>query len=245
MDELSLVSWPIRLLIACFCVPVALAAQAPPAEYTVSVRELHIPPKALLAFRQGLQRQAKKDAAGSLPFFQRAIAEYAGYFEAYDRIGVADLDLWRVADAEQAFRKAIDLSGGQYAHPLIALGAILDDHETFAEAEQVLRKGLNLDPHSWRAQYYLGEALFGLNRVAEAEQIVCEALRSKADFPQAYLLLADIHQRTQDYPSLLADLNAYLALAPDGSSSAKAKSLRESVRTRMGESESSAALAEP
>ena len=146
-----------------------------------------------------MERLAKKDPAGSLPHFQRAISEYAGYYEAYDRMGAADLKLWRVAEAEQAFRKSIDVSGGQFAHPLIALGAILDDQEKFAEAMTVIRNGLNLDPESWTGHYYLGLALFGLNRLEEAENSAREALLRKADFPKAHLLLADIHSREKDY----------------------------------------------
>src|SRR6202162_3080732 len=115
-------SW---LLFACMCVPLYSSAQSQQSGYAFSVRELSIPPKALHAFEQGMEGLAKKDAAGSLPHFQRAIAEFAGYYEAYDRMGAADLKLWRVTEAEQAFRKSIELSGGRYAHPLLALGAIL------------------------------------------------------------------------------------------------------------------------
>ena len=130
------------------CVSPHASAQSQQSSYAVSVRELRIPPKALYAFEQGMERLAKKDAAGSLPPFQRAIQEYAGYYEAYDKMGVADLKLWRISEAEQAFRKSIDLSGGLYAHPLLALGAILDDQEKFPDALAMIRKGLNIDPNS-------------------------------------------------------------------------------------------------
>ncbi len=224
------------------CLACHLSAQTPQSTYAVSVRELSIPPKALGAFERGLELLAKKDAAGSLQQFQRAISEYAGYYEAYDRIGAADLVLWRVQDAEQAFRKAIDVSGGQYAHPLIALGAILNENEKFAEAESVVRKGLALDPASWRGHYYLGLALFRLKRLEEAEKSAREALRVKADFPEAYLLLADIHSGEENYRSLVDDLNQYLKLAPNGPASAGVKALRESAQGMMLESRSNADL---
>ncbi len=136
-------SW---LLLACICVPLYSSAQSQQPGYAVSVRELSIPPKALHAFEQGIELLAKKDAAASLAHFQRAIQEYAGYFEAYDRMGAADLKLWRLPEAEQAFRKSIDVSGGQYAHPLLALGAILDDQEKFAEAEVSAPQGFGSGP---------------------------------------------------------------------------------------------------
>jgi tetratricopeptide (TPR) repeat protein len=227
------------------CVPLYSSAQSQQSGYAVSVRELSIPPKALHAFEQGIELLAKKDAAGSLAYFQRAILEYAGYYEAYDRIGAAELKLWRLPEAEQAFRKSIDLSGGQYAHPLLALGAILDDREKFAEAESVIHKGLDLYPESRTGHYYLALALFGLNRLVEAENSVHEALRRKTDFPEAYLLLADIHSREEDYQSIVNDLDEYLKLAPDGPASARAKALRETAQGMMFQSQSSSALSQP
>jgi tetratricopeptide (TPR) repeat protein len=216
----------IGLLLAWMCMPFHSSAQSQPSTYEVSVRELSIPPKALHAFEQGMERLANQDAAGSLPHFQRAIQEYAGYYEAYDRLGAADLKLWHVPEAEQAFRKSIDVSGGQYAHPLIALGAILDDQEKFAEAESIIRKGLDLDHDSWTGHYYLALALFGLNRVEDAAKSVLDALQRKTDFPNAHLLLADIHCREKVYTSAVSDLDEYLKLAPDGPDSSRAKALR-------------------
>lgn len=206
--------------------PFHSSAQSQHPTYAVSVRELSIPPKALHAFEQGMERLTNQDAAGSLAHFQRAVQEYAGYYEAYDRMGAADLKLWHIPEAEQAFRKSIDVSGGQYAHPLIALGAILDDQEKFAEAESVIRKGLDLDQDSWTGHYYLALAFFGLNRMEDAAKSVREALQRKADFPNAHLLLADIHCREKDYHSVVSDLNEYLKLAPDAPDSSRAKALR-------------------
>jgi len=235
-------SW---LLIACFCMPLPSNAQSQQSSNAVSVRELLIPPKALRAFDQGLELLAKKNPAESLQHFQRAIAEYAGYYEAYDRIGAAELKLWRVPEAEEAFRKSIEVSGSQYAHPLLALGAILDTQKKFDEAMAVIRKGLDLEPDSWTGQYYQGLALFGLDRLAEAEQSVREALRLNTDFPEAHLLLADIHSREADYSSLVGDLNEYLRLAPNGPASARVKALRESTKVKIQRSQTNTALAQP
>jgi tetratricopeptide (TPR) repeat protein len=234
----------IGLLLAGICLPSHSSAQSQPTTHAVSVRELSIPSKALSAFEQGMERMAKKDPAGSLPHFQRAILEYSGYYEAYDRIGAANLKLWRVPEAEQAFRKSIEVSGGQYAHPLLALGAILDERQDFAEAESVTRKGLQLDAESWTGHYYLALALFGLNRMGEAEKDLHDALRRKVDFPQAQLLLAEIHSKEEDYRSLVSDLDEYLKLAPDGPASARAKTLLESARGRLSASQSNTDLAQ-
>jgi tetratricopeptide (TPR) repeat protein len=242
MRKWALTGW---LFLACICVSPPSKAQSEQSDYAVSVRQLRIPPKALRAYDQGMERLAKKDAPGSLQHFHRAIAEYADYYEAYDRIGFAYLQLWRVPEAEQAFRKSIQLSGEQFAHPLLALGAILNDLKKFGEAESVTRKGLELEPDSWRGHYYLALALFGLNRLVEAEESVRETLRLKSDFPQAYLLLADIHSHEEDYLSLLSDLDEYLKLVPDSPASAKVNALREFAQARMSGFRGNTTLAKP
>ncbi len=235
----------IWLLLACFCLPVLSSAQAPQVSYTVSVRELNIPPKARQAFRQGIDLLEKKDPTASLPHFQRAISEFANFYEAYYVMGVANLKLWRTAEAEQAFRKSIELSGGQYAQPLLALGAVLDYQDKFAEAEEVSRKGLELAPTNWSGHYSLSWALFNLNRLEEAEQSVREALRWKSDYAEAYLLLADIHHRRDDYPALLNDLDEYLELKPDSPINGKARSLRDKAVRRIVESRNASAIVQP
>ncbi|MGH9680955.1 MAG: tetratricopeptide repeat protein, partial [Candidatus Acidiferrales bacterium] len=142
------------LLFACFCMPLSSNAQSLQSPETVSIRELCIPSKARHAYEQGIELLGKKDPPGSLPKFQRAIAKFPDYYEAYYRMAVAYLQLWRIADAERAYRTSIELSGERYAPPLLALGAILDDQKKFAEAEEVTRKGLNLDPAAWTGHYY-------------------------------------------------------------------------------------------
>src|SRR3974390_352394 len=95
------------VLAGCF-VPLCLNGQSPLLSNTVSVRELSIPAKAYRLYCKGLELGAQKDSAGSIPYFDRAIAEYPGYFEAYFRKGAAELQLWDTADAEQSYRKSIE-----------------------------------------------------------------------------------------------------------------------------------------
>jgi tetratricopeptide (TPR) repeat protein len=233
------------LLVACLCLPLLSWAQSPESNYVVSVRELTIPPKALHDFQKGVDLLAKKDTARSLPQFQRAIAEFASFYEAYYKMGVADLNLWRIADAEQAFRMSIDLSGGQYARSLLALGAVLNYQKEFTEAEAVIRKGLDLDPTSWPGHYSLGWSLFGLNRLEEAEKSVREALHLATDSAQPQLLLADILTREKNYPALVKDLDDYLKRAPDSPTTDRARALRDSAQRAIAESKSNRPPAQP
>jgi tetratricopeptide (TPR) repeat protein len=145
--------------------------------------------------------------------------------------------------------KSIDLSGGQFAPAVLALGTVLGYRQKFAEAEEVIRKGLSKDlskdPSSWSGHYYLGWALFGLNRLEEAEKEVREALRLKADSTEALQLLADIHGRQKDYRALVNDLDAYLKLDSNSPTAIKAWALRKTAQRLIDESQNTTALAGP
>lgn len=205
----------------------------------VSARELSIPSKARHAFQNGIQHLARNDFAGSLPQFQRAIAETPGYYEAYHLIGVAHLELAHPVEAEQAFRKSIELSAGGYAQPQLALGALLCDQKRFGEAEQFLRKGVELDDTSWIGHYALARALFALNRLDEAERAADDAVFRKANLPEAYLLLADIHIRQHNYSAVLENLNDYLGLDPDSEMSVKVRAIQQDARRALSQEEDS------
>jgi len=233
------------LLVASLCIPCVSRAQSPQSRSVVSVRQLSIPPKALHSFEKGIERLVKDDAAGSLPHFQRAVAEFSTYYEAYFEIGMANLKLWRTDQAEQALRKSIELSGWQYSEPLFALGAVLTKEERFAESEEVIRKALDLDPTAWAGHYCLGWVLFAMNRLQEAENSVREALRLKSDSPETFLLLADIHNHLHDYAAVLKDVDEYLKLEPEGQFSAQVKVLRDKAERAIVDSERVSVLIQP
>jgi Tfp pilus assembly protein PilF len=198
-------------------------------EYAVSVRELRIPVKARNAFEKGLERLAKNDADGSRTQFVRATATFPDYYEAYYHMGVADLRLGREEDAAQAFQKAIDLSGGRYAWAQFALGLLLCRRGEYAEAETVIRKGLDADGSAATGHLFLSAALFRLNRLEDAERSAREALLRKPGFALAYLVLADVHGRRGEYGRQLQNLDAYLKLEPDRPASKQVREVREVV----------------
>jgi len=199
-------------------------------DYAVSVRELRIPGKARNAFEKGLERLAKNDADGSRTQFMRATTAFPDYYEAYYHTGVADLRLGREEEAAQAFQKAIDLSGGHYAWAQFALGLLLCRRGEYAEAETVIRKGLDVDGNTATGHLFLSVALFRLNRLEEAEKSAREALLRKPGFAWAYLVQADVHGRRGEYARQLQNLDAYLKLEPDGPASKRVREVREVVR---------------
>ena len=210
----------------------------------VSARELALPRKALSAYQKGMDRlHDKKDPAGSIPYFEKAIAEVPDYYEAYHQIGMAHLRQEQNVPAEAAFRKAIDLSKGHWADPQFALAALLSNLGKFEEAEQVARRGLDTDSGSWYGYYELGRAELGLNRLEAAEKNLLEARSRRNDYPQLYLHLANLHIRRRDYPALLEDLDTFLKLEPSGPNSQQARQTRENVQRALAKAQSTPAPA--
>jgi len=211
-----------------------LRASSPPpvrrTDYAVSVRELRIPVKARNAFEKGLERLAKNDAVGGRTQFERATTAFPDYYEAYYHIGAADLRLGHEEEAAQAFQKAIDLSRGHYVWAQFALGLLLCRRGEYAEAETVIRQGLDLDGSPAIGHLFLGVALFRLNRLEEAEKSAREALLRKPGFAWAYLVLADVHGRRGEYARQLQNLDEYLKLEPDGPASKRVREVRDVVR---------------
>jgi len=219
------------------------SSQAGPPEQgsAVSVRELHISRKARDAFRKGMEQfYDKKVPQAGLPYFQRAIAEFPGYYEAYYQSGLAYLEMGRLEEAQQVLRKAIEVSEKRYAQAYLLLGSILSKQEKYAEAEELIRHGLQLDATAWQGYYELARLLFSQNRVDEAERSAAQTRLRKPDFAPTYLLLVNIHLRKRDYPSVMKELDEYLRLDPDGPLSSKAREMRDQLQRALAQGQAAA-----
>ena len=200
---------------------------------SVSARELGIPERAVNSYKKGMDRLSKNDPAGSLLHFQRAASEFSNFYEAYHAIGLAQLRLGHEQEAEQAFQKSIDASGGHYAEPHFGLSALLCNQQKFAEAEPIIRKAVGLAPGFNPGHFILAWALFGLNRLDEAEKIAHEASIRDPKLALAHLLLAQIYIRRSDYSEELVELDAYLRLEPQRPLSDQAREAQEYAKRKL------------
>jgi tetratricopeptide (TPR) repeat protein len=208
----------------------------PRGEYTVSVRELKIPEKARTELEKGLERVARNDPAGGLGHFLKAAQMFPAYFEAYYNIGATEMRLGRNEDAMAAFQTSIDLSGGRYALAEFGYGYLLCQAGKAAEAERVIRRGLEADDTSPQGFVILSEALTQLTRLDEAERSACEALLRKPNYPAAYLALADVAERKGDSRAEIQELDIYLKLQPKGPANEQARRVREAAVKRLAKS---------
>ncbi|HEY4739633.1 MAG TPA: carboxypeptidase regulatory-like domain-containing protein [Candidatus Acidoferrales bacterium] len=202
----------------------------------VSVHMLSLPASARAAFDSGRQKlYHDKNPEGSVEEFQRAVAISPGFYEAYEQMGLAYLQLEKPEDAEKAASKSIELSKDKYAAADFDLGAMLMNRRQFADGERIVRHGLELDPNAWIGHYELGRALFYEKRVPDALKSAEQARALQPNAAITYRLLALIHTSQHDEPALLQDLDTYIKLDPDSAMGLRAKQLRDKVASASPE----------
>ncbi|HTC61780.1 MAG TPA: tetratricopeptide repeat protein [Candidatus Saccharimonadales bacterium] len=200
-------------------------------QMSISAHQLSVPHKAYEEFEKGLSLvYLKSDYRGAINQFQLAIRDFPTYYEAYAEEGAAYQALQEMGPAEEALRKSVELSSGQYAEALFNLAALLTDTKRYPEAETVARKAILDDKSSWRGQFELARALIALKQPDEAEKNAQEARDIMPDNSPVYLLLANIHIQKKDYPALIRDLDEFLRLAPNSPEAEQARKTRERVQ---------------
>ena len=205
-------------------------SQEAPSSSTVSAHELSMPKKARDLMYSGKQKiYYGKNLDGALKDFQAAVAIASDYYEAYYEIGMTYLELAKRDDAENNFRKSLELSKNTYGEPVIGMGTILLDKADYAGGEKMIRCGLELSPNFWLGYYELGRACLAQNHLAEAKKAGEQARSLMPNAAIVYRLLANIHMREKDYPALLADIDTYLKIDPNSAAGAHAKEMRTQV----------------
>jgi tetratricopeptide (TPR) repeat protein len=175
----------------------------------------------------------KSDYRGSIKQFERAIKSYPEYYEAYTEIGIACMHTGNNPGAEQALRKAAELSREQDADVLSWLATLLNDSQRFADAEPIARKALELDSSSWQANAELARSLLGLIRPAEAEKSALAASKLQPENALLYLVLANVHSQLENPSAFLEDLTNYLRLAPTGPVADKAREQQKQLQDKL------------
>jgi tetratricopeptide (TPR) repeat protein len=197
---------------------------------TVSAHELSMPKKARDLMYSGKQKAFYgKNLDGGLKDFHDAIAIAPDYYEAYYQIGMTYLELAKRDDAENNFRKSLELSKNTYGEPVIGMGTILLDKADNAGGEKVIRRGLELSPNFWLGYYELGRACLAESHLADAKKAGEQARSLMPNAAIIYRLLANVHMREKDYPAVLRDIDAYLKIDPNSPAGAHAKEIRAQV----------------
>ena len=210
---------------------------------SVSVHELLIPDKARGAFNKGTHLLAAKEFAAGIVEFQRAIKAFPDFYEAYYKIGLAQLQLNREEEARSAFDTSIALSKSRYAPSLFGLAIILGNQKQFARAEAMSRAGLELDPGLAPGQLILAWVLTMAGQLDEAEKSALKAVSCDPKLAVAYLLLTEIHQKLNEPAAVVFDADSFLKLAPNGPDRAVVEAARAQALLVLSQKTDAAVIA--
>ena len=214
----------------------------PALQLSISAHQLSVPHKAHYEFEKGMTLiYLKSDYRGAITQFQLAIKDFPTYYEAYAEEGSAYYQLQDMEHSEEALRKSIDLSSGQYADASFTLAGLLTDKKHYEEAATNAHHGISVDSSSWRGPFELARALTALKQTDEAEKSAQQSRDLMPDNPPVYLLLANIHIQRKDYPALVRDIDDYLRLSPTGPEADQARKTKERVQSMLNAPKSESA----
>jgi tetratricopeptide (TPR) repeat protein len=189
----------------------APAGPLTPGAELVSARMLSIPQVARKEFEFLNQ---KKDPKGSLEHFQKAIAAYPEYYEAYFLAGMADLQLKQPDDARAALAQAVKLNS-RFIQPYYPLATLLMGQKHYGEAESLLAQAQELDPNGWLWPFELARSKAYQKQWDQALAYGETALKIASAPPKVHLLMADLYENTGSPAKAIPELEQFEKLDPN------------------------------
>ena len=181
---------------------------------TITADTLKIPDKARKEFDRGSRLlNDKKDLAGSIAAFQRAIDLYPRYANAYFLMGTAQLQASATSAAEASLRKAIALDARMTAS-YYPLAVLLFGQRRYEEEKQLLLEAQRLDATDWRWPFELARCYAQQSQWDSALRYGLTASKSANAPPKVHLLLADIYANFNKPRDAVAELELFAKLDP-------------------------------
>jgi tetratricopeptide (TPR) repeat protein len=176
-----------------------------------SLFELQIPRSARRQYEHALNRLREGDCSGALKYLAEAVRLFRDYADAQNTMGNCQVQLQHPTLAEEAFKKAIELTPSVY--PALNLADVYITQSRLDEAEDVLTRALRRDPTQGDAYYGLALLRVEQHRLDEAEKLAEQAHDHPKHIEDVHLLLAQVHQRQGRLHLIPADLQRYVSEA--------------------------------
>jgi tetratricopeptide (TPR) repeat protein len=186
----------------------------------VPVSQLRIPSKAIKEFERAQKAFRSGDMRVSSEHLQKALQIYPNFVQAHNALGLrfAQLGEYRKALAEHESALSLDPLSAE-THQDLSFALLLLNRSQ--EAEDEARQALALDSHSAAARYVLGRALVAQRHVTP--EAIDMLRQSESAFPNASLVLAQIHFTLGQTDQVVTELRQYLRTAPDPQNKQKAE----------------------
>src|SRR5713226_6936279 len=201
-------------------------------EGTLDATPYKAPKDARKAYEKGLQAEKNGKLADAHKYFESAVKLYPNSANTWFQFGTVLQKENQPDAARKAYTQATTIDT-RFLPPYLSLASIAYQEGNWSEVLDLTGHILNLDPlnrvavnnyvldldpvNYADAYFYNAMANYKLNKIEGAEKsaLKAEHLDLRTHFPQVHLLLAEIFARKENYAVAIAQIQTYLALAPN------------------------------
>jgi len=203
---------------------------------SISVTSMMAPKDARKAYEHGLQSLLKNKPSDAAKDFEKAVAVYPKYADAWVSLGKVRLEQQSFEPARAALKKAME-SDPKLVAPYVELGLLAAKDANWQESGKYLDRAVELDPVDFPQAWYADAvANYNLKKYDAAEKSAREAMKldPRHANPRSGYLLGLVLAEKKDYPGAAAELTAYMKLAPNAPDLAQVKDQLGQIEKLMG-----------
>ena len=184
-------------------------------ENTVSATRLSIPDNAIKEYRKALDQLEKRDVPAAVEHLKKAVELAPQFADAWNNLGTIAYQSKEYGQAEVYFREALKQEADFYL-PLVNLGGALLSQSKIDESLPINLRAVETQPDDALAQSQLGQSYFFLGQLDSAQRHLKQAKAlDPRHFSYPQLVLAQLYELRQDFPSLIGELEEFLQYHPD------------------------------
>jgi tetratricopeptide (TPR) repeat protein len=209
---------------------------------SISLTSMMAPKDAKKAYERGLQALLKNKPADAAKDFEKAVAAYPQYAEAWLNLGKLRIQQKAFGTAREALLKAI-AADPKLVTPYLELGLLDAGDSNWTQSALMLDQAVKLDPVDFPQAWYADAvAHYNLKNYESAEKSAREAVKldPKHANPRACYLLGLTLAEKKDYASAAAELSEFIQLAPDAPDLKQVKDQLAQIERLKGETNQAA-----
>ena len=205
--------------------------QQVPASGVIDSRIASIPPEAKVEFDAGQLNINSNNYSDAIPHLEKAISLYPRFAEAYQLLGVAQLQLNHEAQAESSLIKALEIED-KMPKAQYLLGVLYAMTSRANLAEKPLTRFAELDPQNPDAHFELAKVDFALNKFLDAEVQARMSIKLKESKPGVYVVLGYSLLRQKKGEDARRAFQQFLKINPSGPAADDMKGLIAQIDQR-------------
>lgn len=191
------------------------------------------PKPAAELYQKALQSERAGNNEQAIEQLQRAIALYARFPLALNKLGVIYQRLGKLDEAEKAFSTAIEIEPGVFELRL-NYGVVLLKNKHYTEADTQFQRAIKIRDLPL-AHLFRGKTLIHLARYGDAENELQMVIKVGGDeVPMAYRFLGALYNERGELKLAIIALEKYLSLAPKATDAESVREIINQLRTQAG-----------